>query len=201
MLNVFLSKVILKGSYDGCVIFDDLGPLIPVLVSEQLLGGGKLRQITGEAFRKRVESIVQRRGLHPFRATRVEEAGLQIGDVDVGFLKDGCLCLVECKDVSPYPTASWDKEEEVFRSIRHKKKGYMGWLESSMRLQRHFSKPSNLATLATQKGFDVSQVKAVLGVVVTNRPVFAYLVPDILLTPSIPRVMIVDEFETVLSQG
>lgn len=147
-----------------------------------------------------MENIVQRQGLRHFRATRVEEDGLQIGDIDVGFVKDGCLCLVEGKDVSPYPTASWDKKEETLRSIRHKKKGYMGWLTTSMKLHKHFSEPSNLAELAAEKRFNASEVKAVLAVVVTNRPVFIYLVPEIFLTSSIPRVMIVEEFEILLSQ-
>jgi len=200
LVSLGYKQVILRGSQDGCVIFDDLGPLIPVLVAEQLLASGQLRRITGEAFRTYVETIVQRQGLCHFRATRVEEERVQIGDIDVGFVKDGCLCLVECKDVSPYPTASWDKKEEILRSIKHKKKGYMGWLASSMKLQEHFSKSSNLAELAAEKGFNALEVKEVLALVVTNRPIFIYLVPEIFLASSIPRVMIIDEFEILLSQ-
>lgn len=41
-----------------------------------------------------------------------------IGDVDVGFMKADCLCLIECKDVAPYPSLLLDKEKEVLRKVQ-----------------------------------------------------------------------------------
>lgn len=191
--------VILQATSDACVFFDDIGVMIPALTIEQLLSTGKLRNLQGELFRQYIESITKRHGISPFRVKRVKDENILIGDVDVGFVKNGYLCLVECKDVTPYPSMALDKEQEILRSIQHKNKGYMGWIEKNLKLQKYFLDSRNLAKLAAEKRFNPNPIKAVLGVVVTNRPVFTYLNQNMLLTPSIPKIMIVDEYAMLLS--
>jgi len=75
----------------------------------------------------------------------------------------------------------------------------MGWLNTSNDLQKYFQNKFNLKKLAKEKGFDFNQIKGILGIIVTNRPIFIYLTADILLTDIIPKVMIIDEFERFLS--
>lgn len=191
--------VILQATSDGCVFFDDVGVMIPVLTTEQLLSTGKFKNLQGELFRQYIERITKRHGISPFRVKRVKDGNILIGDVDIGFVKNGYLCLVECKDITPYPSMALDKEQEILRSIQHKSKGYIGWIEKNFELQKYFSDPRNLLKLAAEKRFNPNQIKVILGVVVTNRPVFTYLNQNMLLTPSIPKIMIVDEYEMLLS--
>jgi len=200
LVAVPLNCVILQPTEDGCVFFDDVGKLIPSLVADYLLQSGKLQNFKGEAFRSYIEGVVRSRGLKPFRVSKIKREGTVIGDVDVGFVKDGSLCLVECKDVSPYPAFLLDREHEVLRSITHSDKGYMGWVNRTMKLQQYFSEPENLKKLAKEKNFDPTEVEKVVSFIVSNRPIFTYLTPDMFLTSSIPRVMIIDELEILLSE-
>ena len=192
--------VILQVTDDGCVFFDAIEQLIPSLVADRLLEGGELRKLQGEAFRSHIESIVKSHGINPFRVSKVKREGATIGDVDVGLVKDGYLCLIECKDVAPYPTLLLDEENEMLRSITHRGKGYMGWVNKNIQLQKYFQEPQNLKKLAQEKNFEPTQIKKIIGFIVTNRPVFIYLTPDMFLTSSIPRVMITDELQMLLSE-
>ncbi|MBE9569248.1 MAG: hypothetical protein IMF11_01360 [Proteobacteria bacterium] len=193
-------SVILQATADGCVFFDDVGALIPAFVAEKLLETGKLRNLQGEAFRSQVEKIVRSNDLIPFRVSTVKRNGKIIGDVDVGFVKAGCLCLVECKDVAPYPSLLLDNEKEVLRTVTHREKGYMGWVNRNLEIQKFFAEPQNLLRLARDKHFDPKQIKRILGFIVSNRPVFVYLTPDMFLTGSIPKVMVKEELQILLSE-
>jgi len=192
--------VILQPTSDGCVFFDDVEKLIPVLVADRLLDTGKLRGLQGEAFRNQIEDIVRSSGYSPFRVSEVKVNDRIIGDVDVGFIKDDCLCLIECKDVVPYPLLLLDNKEDILRTINHRDKGYISWIDKNLKIQEYFSAPQNLTKLGRDKRFDNKLIKKVTGFIVSNRPIFIYLTPDIFLTSSIPKIMIKEELQVLLNE-